>query len=176
MAQAWTDGIRTAAADYIHFLSADDYLRRDAIELMLGKMQGHDWCYCGLALVDGRGQHLENWSYADWPLDSDAALARARRTLSMPVPIVGLHRVSFLRKNHLQGVRFPSTGYAEDLATALEWVRCRPRICRLDAPVYHYRRHSSTTSGAIHAAAKRVLVKREALKWFSQIDLQGVDD
>lgn len=133
--------------DYVTFLDSDDYMARNAVDVMVSQIIEHnaDVVCCGAYIVDS-----EEYIYNSFKCDSDiytTGIDVAKRMLRDLFP----HNFSWgkIFKRHLfNGVRYPSGRIYEDNATTYRAV-CMADVvvCIKDCLYYYYRgREGNTTS------------------------------
>lgn len=127
-------------------LSADDMLAPGAITTLLEHMEGYDWVYSNLYLVDKSGLVFDVWNYDNFPREPDAMREFVRINVTSPAPFVGMLRTSFIKDNGLKFIDFDNVDNGEDLRTILEWINHNPRIGFIPAYLWFYRRHTGTRS------------------------------
>ena len=110
-----------------------------------------DIYFAPLHLVkDGLAMHT--WTWSDRPTDYTGCVEWMGERLSTPFPISkAVFRIEWVRENGLCWYRWPSTTYAEDAKTLLEYLKCDPEVVYEEKPYYGYRLHDSQMTGDIQA-------------------------
>ena len=98
------DVIEKASGAYLMHLDADDFLQPDFIEKHLKELIKYpdlDWIAANVNVIDSENKLISRWDYKDFPTTAIEGLYRGYQTASVPVPLKGLFKVSFLQQNRL---------------------------------------------------------------------------
>jgi len=146
--EALNTGFALASGDYLTWTSDDNRYAPEAIETMLGFLEAHpevDFVYAGMYRIDEQGHCAGRW---------------------LPGPPAELYKENrvgacFLYRRRVYEVigRFdPRYTLAEDYEY---WLRVMQqfRMCALEAPLLHYRRHKAAL-GCVYPEAVRAVTRR----------------
>jgi glycosyltransferase involved in cell wall biosynthesis len=126
--------IDMAKCDRLMLLDSDDWLIADPHRLDQG-----DWCVAPLYVCDDSDAIRDVWTIANATNFCDAT-AYCRFALTNPLSVKASLRVAWLRDNGLRFEALPNCpDYGEDTYTALQWLRCAPKVVIEHGPVYVYR-------------------------------------
>jgi len=155
-------GIVDCVTDHLIFLDADNYL------LSAPPVLDVDYCFGPVAVVSNLETLRCTWEYPDWPLTPVGCFERflascGRGKPVMPFPWGGVWRTSFLAGKSWR--RWPSTAFAADFRTALDWC--------LDSPTLSYHPQSflafRTHAGQWSASPERALMVSDAIAYASSL-------
>ena len=130
--------IEEASGDYLLHLDADDWLIGQPP--MVGDMAYSDLMLNGVQcarrdVIDAQGclELMRLWA---------GSTVRGRN----PLPAKPVYRVAWLKEHGLSWYSWPSTNYAEDVRTLIEYCKHDPQVVRVNEPYYAYRVHAGQST------------------------------
>ena len=142
------EGIKDASCSHLMFLDADNFL------LSKPPTNDVDYTFAPIHIFED-GAFVDYWDYAGWPLDAAVCLRRFRSTKQIPVPWGGVWRTEFVRP--LAWSRWPSTSFAADFRTCVDWLGHSPTLAYHDTSFLAFRVHDGQWSGS----SERILMQND---------------
>lgn len=131
--------IAEAQGEYLLHLDADDWL------ISRPEPEG-DWYYSDTYLCDERGTVRGAMDYSIFPRERDEAYGFLAFHRTLPVPMKAVFRTAWLRAHGFGWYEWPSTTFAEDCRTCIEYLSGDPSIVYGSQPFYVYRLHERQDS------------------------------
>lgn len=132
-------GIDAASGDFLFFVDSDDYLRDDAIAVLVGNMIAvdADIVCCGVDIIDEKGE-----VYESQVIETPVIISGADTVKKM---FVGEFPKNYacnklFRKKLFNGVRFPVGRLYEDIATVYRAVSRASKVSCITDSLYFYER------------------------------------
>jgi glycosyltransferase involved in cell wall biosynthesis len=140
-------GLEMATGTYICFVDSDDWVDDTYLETLLGLFKKADvqLAVCGMTVE--YPDHQEQWrcqpgTVTVGPEDEDAFL-RLNQSFLLYGPCAKIYQHDILRQH---GIRFDtSLSYGEDFVFSMTYLTHVSRIAVDGNPLYHYRKHNTTT-------------------------------
>jgi glycosyltransferase involved in cell wall biosynthesis len=151
-------GILDASCDHLLFLDADNYLIGQP---PIGDV---DYTFAPIDIVNDNERIVTRWEYDNRPLDSEGCFdyfitSCERGKPEMPFPWGGVWRTAFVKS--LKWRPWPSTHFAADFRTALDWCLEAPTLAYSQQPFLAFRTHEGQWS----ASPERALMVADAVEY-----------
>ena len=161
-------GIEQATSTHLLFLDADNYLTSQP------PTNDVDYTFAPIDIVNENTSPRTRWEYPDWPLDPGdcldkfiasctgglaAGVMHAAGKPNMPFPWGGVWRTSFVKP--LRWRAWPSTSFAADFRTALDWCMEGPSLAYSSQSFLAFRVHAGQWSDS----PERALMQRDAIEF-----------
>ncbi len=132
--------------DYLFFISGDDVLLNDSIEILVkhAEESSADWVYGGLNLIDADGVQIDTWTYDGFPESVPNAIAYMWKKKGLGTTTSALFSTKFLKDKPI--TCFPNTTFSPDASMAIDWYASWPKICRVRHQVMKFRIHNGQHS------------------------------
>lgn len=173
--QGRLDVIEAATGEFVHHIDADDALEPRFAERILNlfaRDPSLDWVSPSVNVIDENGRVTAKWDYpaAGFTSHVPTALLRGYQTASVAVPMKGVFKMEFLRRNGLAWYELPHTAQGEDAFTCVKYLECNPKIAILSDALLRYRIHGRNMSAKPIERAKMVIdLKTYYIEHFSEM-------
>jgi len=151
-------GLADAGCTHLMFLDSDNWL------VSQPPTDDVDYTFAPIDIARENGCKIDQWSYPGWPLDALGCMGQLKASAAhgsaiMPYPWGGVWRTGFVR--NLRWRRWPSTMFAADMRTAIDWCLEGPTLAYHPEPFLVFRRHRAQWS----ASPERALMESDALAY-----------
>ncbi len=104
LCNCFNSSIESADGVFWFKIGGEEYVQPDYLENCIKvarEIPEADWIYSGIKLVNIFGADQGYWDYSAWPIESRSILQKGWNTASIPLPIHGIVKLEFLRKNKI---------------------------------------------------------------------------
>lgn len=135
--------LRKATGEYVYFFDMDDYIEKNAIEVLVRRMKetGSDLTACSFSMYDGK-KIIRTIKKIDKVYDAETARCDYAEHLSMygekgiqGAPWYKLYKTDIIRRN---GIEFPPLRKSEDDVFIARYVNCIDRFCIISDVLCRY--------------------------------------
>ena len=155
------DVIREAGGKYLHWIAADDFAEKDAVKKFVDYLEEteKDYVYCNFNIVDENGNVISHWNYTLPTLDE--MVRRIFSVCSGVIPMNGLYRTEFFRKNGITWSVYRNNDYSSDTINSLYFIKNGMKYGMLNESLINYRVHDGNYSHNIEKRIKTSLTVYE---------------
>mgnify|MGYP001466263796 CR=1 FL=1 len=153
-AKATQEIFSQARGKYVQWIASDDYAAEDAIERFVHYMEHNpdkDYVYCNFNIVNEDNIVTGQWSYNLY--EPEETVQMIFNTGSGVIPMNGLYRTDYLRKNNIEWIIYKGNDFSCDTLNTLHFIKNNWRYGMINENLINYRVHSQNAS---HNFGKRI--------------------
>lgn len=150
--------IRQARGKYFQWIASDDYVEMDTIRKFVDNLEktNNDYVYCNFKIIDENNTVISYWNYALPTLKDMVRSIFANASGIMPMN--GLYRLDFFRKNHITWSVYRNNDHSSDTINSLYFVKNGMKYGMIYEGLIYYRLHQNNCSHNIEERIKTSLM------------------
>ncbi|PYG85783.1 glycosyltransferase involved in cell wall biosynthesis [Ruminiclostridium sufflavum DSM 19573] len=156
--QAIQEIIREAKGRYFQWLASDDYVEADEVQKLAEYLEktGKDYAYCNFKIVNENNIVTSQWRYTLPTLDN--MVYRIFTNCSGVIPMNGLYRLEFFRKNNITWIIYRNNDHSCDTINSLNFIMNGMKYGMVNEGLIYYRLHDSNCSHNVEQRIKTSLI------------------
>lgn len=149
--------IQQAKGKYFQWIASDDYAESNAIEKFVDYLEktDNDYAYCNFNIIDENNSVTAYWKYTHPTLNE--MVYRIFANSSGIIPMNGLYRLEFFRKNGITWRVYRNNDHSCDTINSLDFIRNGMKYGLLNENLIYYRLHQNNCSHRLEERIKASL-------------------
>ncbi len=149
--------IQQAGGEYFQWIASDDYADINAVQKFVDYLEktDNDYVYCNFNIIDENNTVCSYWKYT-LPVLNDM-VRRIFANSSGVIPMNGLYRLEFFRKNDITWSVYRNNEYSSDTINSLDFIKNGMKYGFINESLIYYRIHQNNYSHNIEQRIKTSL-------------------
>lgn len=143
-----------AQGEYFQWIASDDYVENNSIHKFVDYLEetNQDYVYCNFNIVDENNTVKTHWNYTVPTLDE--MIRKIFMNCSGVIPMNGLYRANFFRKNGIAWSVYRNNDYSSDTINSLQLIKNGMKYGMINESLINYRVHHDNYSHDIEVRIK----------------------
>lgn len=156
--QAIQEIIEQAEGRYFQWIASDDFVDGNTIQRFVDHLEktNNDYVYCNFKIINENNEVTSYWNYT-LPTLNDM-VRRIFANASGIIPMNGLYRLDFFRRNDITWSIYRNNDYSCDTINSLDFIRKGMKYGFINESLIYYRLHENNCSHNIEERIKSSLV------------------
>jgi glycosyltransferase involved in cell wall biosynthesis len=150
--------IQKASGEYFQWIASDDYANTSAVQKFVDYLEktNNDYVYCNFKIIDENNTIRSYWNYTLPTLNE--MVFRIFKNSSGIIPMNGLYRLEFFRKNGITWSVYRNNEYSCDTINSLNFIKNGMKYGFINESLIYYRLHQNNYSHNIEHRIKTSLI------------------
>ncbi len=146
--------IKEAKGKYFQWIASDDYVEVNALQKFVDYLEktNNDYAYCNFKIVNENNTVTAQWNYTLPTLNE--MVYKIFTHCSGVIPMNGLYRVDFFRKNNITWSVYRNNDHSSDTINSLDFIRNGMKYGLINEGLIYYRVHQNNCSHKVEERIK----------------------